>query len=79
MTAEELKRIIAQNMNCQHLMVEGDGRHWSAEMVSTEFIGLSRVRRHQRVYAALGQRIHTDEVHALSIKAYSPDEWAAKA
>ena len=36
----------------------------------------SRVRRHQLVYATLGQRMHTDEVHALSMKTLTPAEWA---
>jgi acid stress-induced BolA-like protein IbaG/YrbA len=79
MTASQLQRILAQNIACQHLVVDGDGRHWMAEIVSAEFHGFSRIRRHQHVYAALGERIQTNEVHALSIKAFTPAEWAAKA
>jgi len=56
--------------------VEGDGRHWQALVVSPEFEGLRAIRRHQRVYATLGSRMHTDEVHALSMKTFTPAEWA---
>jgi len=77
MTAEELQSIIAAGLACDHIEVAGDGRHWSAVIVSPEF-GKRAIQRHQRVYATLGARIHTDEVHALSMKTYTPAEWAAQ-
>ena len=76
MTAEELQSIIAAGLPCDHLEVEGDGRHWSAVIVSTEFEGKRLIQRHQRVYRTLGARMHTDEVHALSMKTLTPAEWA---
>jgi acid stress-induced BolA-like protein IbaG/YrbA len=45
--------------------------------VSAEFAGLRPIQRHQRVYRTLGGRMHTDEVHALSMKTFTPAEWAA--
>ena len=78
MKASELQRIIPTGLNCQHLEVDGDGRHWSAVIVSLEFEGKRLIQRHQRVYATLGARIKTDEVHALSMKTYTPAEWAAQ-
>jgi acid stress-induced BolA-like protein IbaG/YrbA len=41
------------------------------------FEGKRLIQRHQRVYATLGAKMHTDEVHALSMKTYTPAEWAA--
>ena len=76
MTTQELQDIIAAGLPCQHLSVEGDGRHWYATLVSAEFEGMRLIKRHQRVYATLGQKMHTDEVHALSMKTYTPAEWA---
>jgi acid stress-induced BolA-like protein IbaG/YrbA len=78
MTAEELQSIIAQGLPCEHLEVEGDGRHWQAVIVSAEFEGKRLIQRHQRVYATLGARMHTDEVHALSMKTFTPSEWASQ-
>lgn len=78
MTSQELQSLIAGGLPCDHLEVSGDGRHWSAVIVSTEFEGKRLISRHQRVYATLGQRMHTDEVHALSMKTYTPAEWAAQ-
>ena len=76
MTAEQLQYFIASGLVCTHLTVEGDGRHWSAVVVSAEFEGKRAIARHQRVYATLGAKMHTDEVHALSMKTYTPAEWA---
>ena len=77
MTADQLKELIAAGLPCQHLDVEGDGRHWFATIVSAEFEGKRPIARHQRVYATLGQRMASDEVHALSMKTFTPAEWAA--
>ena len=78
MTADELKQLIASGLVCEHIELEGDGRHWFATIVSPEFEGKRPIARHQRVYATLGERLKTDEVHALSMKTLTPAEWAAK-
>ncbi|MBE7940000.1 MULTISPECIES: BolA family protein [Ramlibacter] len=77
MTAQELRSLIAAGLACDHLEVDGDGRHWEAVVVSADFEGKRLIQRHQRVYATLGERMRTDEIHALSIKALTPAEWAA--
>lgn len=77
MTSDELQSIIAAGLTCEHIELTGDGRHWYATIVSAEFEGKRLIQRHQRVYATLGARIRTDEVHALSMKTYTPSEWAA--
>ena len=78
MTADQLRSLIAAGLPCAHLEVDGDGRHWSAVIVSAEFEGKRLIARHQRVYATLGAKIQTDEVHALSMKTLTPAEWAAQ-
>ncbi|KAF1021817.1 MAG: Acid stress protein IbaG [Paracidovorax wautersii] len=77
MTSEQLQQLIAAGLACEHLEVSGDGRHWYATIVSPTFEGRRLIQRHQAVYATLGERIRTDEVHALSMKTYTPAEWAA--
>ena len=79
MNAEQLQQLISAGLPCDHLTVEGDGRHWYATIVSPAFEGLRAIARHQRVYATLGSRMQTDEVHALSMKTFTPAEWAAQA
>ena len=68
---------IRTGLDVTHLEVTGDGAHFEAVIVSPAFAGLTRVRQHQLVYAALGERMKV-EIHALSMKTYSPEEWAAR-
>ena len=75
-TPADVQRYIAQGLACEFLEVEGDGRHFFATIVSAEFEGVSRVRRHQQVYRALGDRMR-EQIHALSMKTLTPAEWAA--
>jgi acid stress-induced BolA-like protein IbaG/YrbA len=78
MTAEQLQALIAAGLPCTHIALEGDGRHWYATIVSSAFEGKRLIARHQQVYATLGTRMQTDEVHALSMKTFTPAEWAAQ-
>ncbi len=78
MNADQIKQLIAANLQCEHITLEGDGRHWYTTIVSAEFEGKRAIARHQRVYATLGDKMKTDEIHALSIKAFTPAEWAAQ-
>ena len=72
-----IEQSIRAGIACTHLEVRGDGAHFDAVIVSPAFAGLSRVRQHQLVYAALGDRMR-EEIHALSMKTFSPEEWAAR-
>ena len=74
-TPEQVRGFIAAGLPCTHLEVEGDGRHFFATIVSAEFEGLARVRRHQKVYAALGDRMR-EQIHALSMKTLTSIEQA---
>ena len=75
-TPESVKSGIAGGLACEHVEVMGDGQHFQALVVSREFAGCSRVRRHQLVYAALGERMR-EEIHALSMRTLTPEEWSA--
>ena len=76
-TPEDVRRYIAAGLQCTAVEVEGDGRHFSALIVSPAFEGKSRVARHQLVYAALGDRMR-EEVHALSMRTLTPAEYEAE-
>jgi acid stress-induced BolA-like protein IbaG/YrbA len=75
-TTESVKRGIEQGLACEHLEVLGDGQHFQALVVSRAFEGKNRVQRHQLVYAALGERMR-EEIHALSMRTLTPEEWRA--
>ena len=54
--------------------MRGDGAHFEALIVSDAFAGLSRIKQHQLVYAALGDRMR-EEIHALSMQTLTPAQW----
>jgi acid stress-induced BolA-like protein IbaG/YrbA len=76
-TPEQVKQYIAAGLACEMLDVTGDGHHFEALIVSQAFDGLPRVRQHQIVYQALGERMR-EEIHALSMKTFSPHEWKTR-
>ena len=71
-TPDRIKQCIEQGFACEHVEVAGDGRHFEAVIVSAAFRGLPKVRQHQLVYGALGDRMR-EEIHALSMQTLTPE------
>jgi len=77
MTAAEVATLIRAGLPQAEVRVQSDDdTHFEALIVAAAFAGKRSLARHQLVYAALGARMGR-EIHALSIKAYTPEEWAA--
>ena len=74
MQNDEIKSILEQGISGSMVMLDGDGTHFSCIVVSDKFAGKNMVQRHQMVYQALGDKMGR-EIHALSIRALTPDEW----
>jgi len=58
--------------------ITGDGSKFEARVVSDSFAGQSTLARHKRVYAVLDEHIRSGAIHALTIRAFTPDEWTEK-
>lgn len=77
MQATDIKQLIESHLNqCQALVEGNDGVHFSATVISPDFQGKNRIQRQQMIYAALGNRIIDGTIHALTLKAVTPDEWS---
>ncbi len=74
-TAELIQSLISQGLPGAEAAVEGDGRHWYATVVSDVFGGKSLLQQQRLVYGTLGDRLTSGEIHALSVKTYTPDDW----
>ena len=72
---DKIQSVIEQGLPCDHVEVRGDGHHFEAVIVSAEFRGKSKVQQHQLVYRALGDRMR-EEIHALSMRTLTPEEWS---
>jgi acid stress-induced BolA-like protein IbaG/YrbA len=75
-TPQQVRQYIADGLSCEHIDVQGDGSHFDAVIVSVAFEGKRPIARHQLVYAALGDRMK-EEIHALSMRTLTPDEYKA--
>ncbi len=51
----------------------GGGGHFTVTIVSNKFNGLNLIKRHRIVYAAVADMMNS-EIHALSMKTYTPEE-----
>jgi len=75
MHPNKIKELILQHIPCEHIEINGeDQRHYDALVVSPQFEGLLKIKRHRLIYQALGEHMATD-IHALSIKAMTPTEY----
>jgi acid stress-induced BolA-like protein IbaG/YrbA len=78
MTPQQVAELIRAGIPGAQVQVESeDNRHFAARVVAREFAGLRSLARHQLIYRALGEPMGR-EIHALSIDALSPQEWAAR-
>ena len=72
---KQIEQWISAGLPCEHIAVDGDGQHFKAVIVSTEFAGMNRVKRQQRVYQTVLDRLNSGELHALSLQTLTPEEW----
>jgi acid stress-induced BolA-like protein IbaG/YrbA len=78
MTQGELKTFIEgafPNAQIQLQDLTGSGDHWQVLVVSGDFEGKTRVEQHQMVMEPLRERLHSNEIHALALKTYTPEKW----
>ena len=78
MDPQQVADLIRQHLPGAQVDVRSDDNtHYATLLVSKAFEGLRPLARHQLVYRALGERMGR-EIHALSIEAYTPEEWLAR-
>ena len=77
MRPEDIKTALETALSPSHLEVEVEGSHVHVVVVSSVFEGLNAVKKQQAVYAAFGDAISSGAVHAVHMKTYTPNEWAA--
>jgi len=76
-TPQDIKTWIENGLEQATVEIEGDGHHFNALIVSPVFAGKSRIQQHQLVYQALGDKMKA-EIHALSMRTLTPEEWAGE-
>jgi len=75
METSEIKDVLMNALALDEAVVTGEGNHFQVIVVGEQFANMSRVKKQQTVYAPLMEYIADNRIHALSIKAYTPEEW----
>lgn len=78
MEPQQVKHIIEQGMTATHVEVEGDGQHFQAVIVSPEFEGKPMIAQQRLVNAVLESHFNSGELHALAMRTFTPEQWAAE-
>lgn len=78
MQTEAVAELIRAGVPGAQVQVTGDGSHFDAVVVSNAFEGKSPIQKQRLVMAAVKQEIESGELHALSIKTFTPAEWTAQ-
>ena len=74
MTLVEIQKKLESNIDQSQVTLEGDGCNCSAVVVSPIFQGLSLLQRQRIVLSVVSEEIKSGELHALSVKSYTPNE-----
>ncbi|MGL9735548.1 MAG: BolA family iron metabolism protein IbaG [Symbiopectobacterium sp.] len=75
MKNNEIEEVLMKALALQEVHVTGDGSHFQVVAVGDIFAGMRRIKQQQAVYAPLMEYLADNRIHALSIKAYTPEEW----
>ena len=79
MSPEQITELIQRGLPGSRASVASqDNVHFEAVVVDPTFAGMRAIKRHQLVYATLGSAMG-NEIHALALQVYTPEEYAAQA
>ncbi len=76
METEAVAKLIRQGLIGAEVRVTGDGSHFDAVVISLDFEGQTPIKRQRLVMETVRAQIASGELHALSIKTYTPGQWA---
>jgi len=72
----DIKHILENALELDEIIVKGEGSHYEVIAVGAIFEGMNRVKKQQTIYGPLMGQIAANDIHALSIKTFTPEEWA---
>lgn len=72
---DQIVQLLNAGIQVEHVDVELSGNHCTVTVVSDDFEGLSRVKKQQKVYQCLNEKIASGEIHALNIQALTLTQW----
>lgn len=75
MNPAEIETLLRNELDLEEVYVSGEGSHFQVIAVSAAFASLTPVKRQQLIYRPLNDKIKDGSIHALTIKAFTPEKW----
>ena len=75
MDTQEIETVLREALSLTEVYVTVEGTHFQIVAVGDCFDGMSKIKQQQAIYAPLMDRITSGEMHALSIKTFTPAQW----
>lgn len=78
MTQDEIKTTLEKALPDSTVRVDdltGGGDHFQVWIIAAAFAGKSLVEQHQMVYGVLKDALGSEQIHALALKTYTPEQW----
>lgn len=84
---QTIEQKLTDEFQAEHLRVDNESHmhsvppnsetHFKVTLVSGQFEGVGKVKRHQTIYRVLADEM-AGSVHALALHLYTPDEWSVR-
>ena len=75
MEAKQIETLLQSQLTLDEVIVTQDGTHYKIIAVADFFADLSPVKRQQAIYTPLTEHISSGELHAITIKTFTPEQW----
>jgi acid stress-induced BolA-like protein IbaG/YrbA len=76
---EQVETLIKAGIpDAQVQAISPDGEHFEVTVISAQFAGKRMVQQHQLVYGAVQEAMRSEAIHALSLKTFTPEDWATQ-
>lgn len=75
MEIKQIEQLLQEQLQLTEIYVSADGSHYAVTAVGSCFADVSRVKQQQMIYAPLMSAIADGSIHAVSIKAFTPEQW----
>ncbi len=78
-TKEDITQLVEQGLpGCEVIIKGDDGSHFEGIVISQAFADKNMLAQHRLVFATLGDRMQTGVIHALTLRTYTPEQWASQ-
>lgn len=75
MEIKQIEQLLTEQLQLAEVYVRAEGSHYAVTAVGSCFADVSRVKQQQMIYAPLMNAIADGSIHAVSIKAFTPEQW----